>query len=148
MTNEGGRDARRNQSNNSGFPPQFFVWPLAPQLRAFCLWRPGDEEERHRSGLWEEGRGASVQRIQTEDEAEAQSESLDHILEVACVAPCIKVTWFSCSGGEGEDHRRRLVQHESPWDVSGTERRPPGPEDEGLLGSQEVLQEERQRWLS
>lgn len=31
-----------------------------------------------------------------------------------CVAPCIKVTSFSCSGGEGEDHRRWLVQYESP----------------------------------
>lgn len=40
--------------------------------------------------------------------------SLDHISQVVRVAPCIKVTSLSCSGGEGEDHRRWLVQYESP----------------------------------
>lgn len=32
----------------------------------------------------------------------------------SCVRQTVEVTTFFCSGGEREDHRRRLVQYESP----------------------------------
>lgn len=32
----------------------------------------------------------------------------------SCVRQTVEVTTCFCSGGEREDHRRRLVQHESP----------------------------------
>lgn len=51
------------------------------------------------------------------------------------------------SGREGKINGRQLVWYESSRGDPGVERGPSGPEDERLPGSQEVLQEERQRWL-
>lgn len=54
---------------------------------------------------------------------------------------------FIFLGREGKINGRRLVWYESSRGYPGAERGPSGPEDERLPGSQEVLQEERQRWL-
>lgn len=54
---------------------------------------------------------------------------------------------FSLAGGEGQNDRRGLVQHEGSGADQWAERRPEGPADERIAGLEEVLQEERQRRL-
>lgn len=153
MNNEGCRYARTSKSNKTkdaviyGSPTVLCsIWPFfcCPQVMKKSV-IGADFEKKDAVPPYQESKQALKLKRRV---------SLSFLLHTSLahtgsrIQQTAEVTSFFCSGGEGEDHRRRLVQYESPRAVSRTERRPPDPEDEGLLGSQEVLQEEWQRWFS